>query len=200
MKIFLLTLTILLTGFTSCEDKQNNDFIPTLPPITQTGENTFGCYIDGKLLTPRDGAGGIYGIPKGMIYSGISNHSYNEIAVHDRKSNKGGLLRIHIANLHQNGEGSFVINESNCNRGLDSPININVYCRVYDETVQLFKWYCSIENAGTIIITKYDLENRIVSGTFSCTVQNQDNSDDQIEITDGRFDIRWDTLDQTIFP
>ena len=57
-----------------------------------------------------------------------------------------------------------------------------------------------MENAGTLSITRYDLDNRILSGTFSCTMQNRDNPNERIEITQGRFDIKWDTLDETDFP
>ena len=83
---------------------------------------------------------------------------------------------------------------------MDANINININCRVYDYTENIFKWYCSIENAGVLTITRYDLENRIVSGTFSCTLQNRDDPTEQIEITQGRFDIKWDLLDETDFP
>jgi len=205
--LFKNRLTLLLLGllFTliSCSKNDDNGFKPTLPEVTQTGVNTFGCYIDGKLLTPRDGKGtigGPGGIPKGMRYFGISNNSYNEIYIDDWKSEKGGLLRIHITDLHQNGEGTFTINSSNCQNGLDATPNINIHCRVYDDSEQIFKWYCSIENAGTLTISRYDYNNRILSGTFSCTMQNKDNSNEQVEITQGRFDIKWDTLDETEFP
>ena len=69
-----------------------------------------------------------------------------------------------------------------------------------DKASQTYKWYCSVENAGTLRITRYDLDNRILSGTFSCTMQNRDHPNERIEITQGRFDIKWDTLDETDFP
>lgn len=198
-----LLLYAILFLLTNCNNDNNEyqKFTPTLPPITQTGANTFGCYIDGKLLTPRDGTGNIYGPKKGMRYSvAPDDTSYNEIYIDDRKSEKGGLLRIHIADLKQNGEGTFPINESNCQNGLDANMSININCRVFDNTEQIYKWYCSIENAGTLTISRYNLNKRIISGTFSCTMQNKENPNEQIEITDGRFDINWSLLDVTEFP
>ena len=200
----ILLLSVLLHTLVSCSGDNNDkqSFTPTLPPITQTGANTFGCYIDGKLLTPRDGSGGIYGTPKGMTTNALGdspNYIYNEIRINDRKSEKGGLLRIHLVELHQNGEGTYTINESNCQNGIDANASININCRVYDDTEQIFKWYCSIENAGTLTITRYDFDSRIISGIFSCTMQNKDNPNEQIEITDARFDMKWDTLDLTNF-
>jgi len=201
-KYTLLILTLLFT-LLSCSSDENDKqtFTPTLPAITQTGENTFGSYIGGKLLTPRDGSGGIYGTPKGVkiIAGGIPPQiTYTEIFIDDRKSDKGGLIRIHFENLNDMGSGQYIVNESNCQGNIDSPINTNIYCRVYDDEAQIFKWYCSIENAGVITITKY--EDGIVSGTFSCTVQSQTDSNKQIEITQGRFDFNRATVSETEFP
>ena len=205
MKYTLLILLITSTLISCSNNDPIEPFIPTLPPITQIGANTFGCYIDGNLLTPRDGSGTIGGMgsQKGMKTYALGNgpdYIYNEIYIDDFKSEKGGLLRIHIIELYQNGGGTYTINESNCQNGLDANINININCRVYDYTENIFKWYCSIENAGVLTITRYDLENRIVSGIFSCTMQNRDNPDERIEITQGRFDYKWDTLNETDFP
>ncbi|NLN24476.1 MAG: hypothetical protein GX163_02205 [Bacteroidetes bacterium] len=194
-------LSFFLLGAGGC----NNDddaFVPTLPPITQTGENTFGCYVDGKLLIPRDGTAAI---PpnKGMWFSAFGdspNYVYDEINVRDYKSGNGGLLDLHIIDLHKNGEGTFSIKESNCERLGQANHSINIRARWWDKEAQVFKWYCSIENGGTLTITRYDYENGIVSGTFSCTMVNRDDPGDFIEITEGRFDINWRTVNNTGFP
>ena len=50
---------------------------------------------------------------------------------------------------------------------------------------------------GTITITRFDStnsNNHIVSGTFELTVFNEDNPSETIEITDGRFDINLNTV------
>ena len=189
--LFLSLVTLL-----SCS-KSDDTFTPTLPPITQTGANTFGVYIDGKLLTPRDGTGTFNSPDYGMSYiaGGIPPEiTYNEIEIRDFKSGFGGLMDIHILDLHENREGTYPINESNCEDNVDANANINIRCRWWDKTSQAYKWYCSIENSGTLIITRYDFENRIVSGTFSCKAVNRDDPNDIIEITQGRFDIKWDAI------
>ena len=178
----LLLFTLLFTGL-SCNKDDDNTFTPTLPAITQTGENTFGCYIDGNLLTPRDGSGTFNSPDRGM-----------EVIIRDFKGGNGGLLTLHMQDLHQNGEGTYTINESNCEDGIDAIENINIRCRWLDETTQTYKWYCSIENGGILTITKYNFNERIFSGVFSCTVQNRDDASDIIEITQGRFDIKWDAI------
>ena len=195
-KILLLFCSLSLFICSSCSTSDDG-FTPTLPAITQTGANTFGVFIDGKLLTPRDGTGTFNSPDRGMrmIAGGIPPEITNwEINIRDFKSGTGGLLTLHIQDLHQNGEGTYIINESNCEDGIDGNPTINIRCRWWDEASQDFKWYCSIENSRTLTITRYDFENRIVSGIFSCTAKNRDNPNEIIEITQGRFDIKWDAI------
>jgi len=197
MKTTILKTAILLfITFISCSTN-NNEFTPTLPEATQTGQNTFGCYVDGNLLIPRNGTGTIYGPDRGMRFWALGsppNYIYDEITIHDFKSNKDNRMDIHFVNLHNNGIGSFLIKESNCFNQNGANPTINIRCKYNG------KWYCSIENGGTINITRYDYDNGIVSGTFSCTVQNKDNPNETIEITQGRFDIHRPTLEFTNFP
>jgi hypothetical protein len=200
MKYFLGLIGIIVLCHTSC-NKSDASFTPTLPAITQTGANTFGCYVDGVLVTPRNGKTSVLGPSRGMIFwAGPATQEipYHEIDVTDFKSGTGGLLNIHIINLDENGEGTFTINESNCAGNVDSPISLNIYCRLWDAQSQTNKWYCSKENSGELLISRYDYENRIVSGTFECLAVNQEDPSDSIEISQGRFDIKWDVLNTTI--
>lgn len=195
----ILLLNLYVAG--SCSD--DDEFRPTLPPITQTGENTFGCYIDGKLLTPRDGKGTLHTEDRGMrlFAGGIPPEiTYWELKIRDFKSGNWGLLTLHMNELHENGEGEYVISESNCEDGVDAMHNINITCRWLDEATNELKWYCSVKDGGTLTITRYDYENNIISGIFNCTVQNRDDPSDIVEITDGRFDLKWDTVMYTNFP
>ncbi|MCF8239085.1 MAG: hypothetical protein K9I85_13065, partial [Saprospiraceae bacterium] len=47
MKYFTTLLIALLSLASSCQ-KDNIEPKPDLPPATMTGENTFGCYINGE--------------------------------------------------------------------------------------------------------------------------------------------------------
>ncbi|QTE24293.1 hypothetical protein [Polaribacter cellanae] len=53
MKQFFLKTTLFLFALTlsNCE---NNDPEDQLPPITQTGANTFGAIVDGRVFIPKD--------------------------------------------------------------------------------------------------------------------------------------------------
>ena len=67
--LYLLFSFLLL----SCGDDDNNntDPIDQLPPLTNTGENTFGCLIDGRAFTPQ--GGGLGGPSRGASYQFIFN-------------------------------------------------------------------------------------------------------------------------------
>ncbi len=197
MKATILIINLIFITLSSCNNNDNNEFTPTLPPITQTGENTFGCYVDGKLLTPRDGTSLYGGSADGMrLYSltdNSENNIYKEIRVRDFKGESGGILRIHLDGINNYSIGEFTINESNCENSLSANNNTNITLRWYG------KWYCSINNGGVINFSKVDNIGNY-AGTFSCTLQNRDNPNDIIEITEGRFDIYSPTLPNKNFP
>jgi len=197
----ILLLIVLSLSMTSCKSDDEDVFTPSLPPITQTGANTFGCYIDGKLLVPRDGEGTFNSPSHGIYYhtaGNYPNYLFDEIEVNNYKGNT--KLIIHIVGLHQNEEGLYEIKNSNCLSSVDANLTTNLFYVYKDKVTQETKYYCSIENTGTLTITKYDIPNRIVSGTFSCTAVNKDDSNDTIQITDGRFDFKWDTINNVVFP
>ena len=63
MKHLFLKTAILIFTFTffNCENKDLQD---QLPPITQTGANTFGAIVDGRAFTPADSFSSTPGTPK----------------------------------------------------------------------------------------------------------------------------------------
>ena len=72
MKTAILIINLLFITLISCNNNNDdNGFTPSLPAATQTGANTFGCYIDGNLLVPRDGTG-YYGTPDDGMSSPVS--------------------------------------------------------------------------------------------------------------------------------
>lgn len=199
----LSTALVIMISIMSC----GNDDSPfenqrTLPPITQTGANTFGCYIDQLLFLPRDGDG-TFGSNDRAVYfkGGYPNPlDYNEIDIHDYKSEKTASLLIHIQALNTNSTGDYIINESNGLSNIDGLSHNYIHCRVWREDIGNYQNYLSYENSGIITITNYNLSDRLVSGTFSGYVRNYQEPHDTIQITQGRFDFKWDTLDETDFP
>jgi hypothetical protein len=195
--IFLATLLLF-----SCSKDSTGDPTFQLPPETQIGANTFGCLINGKILIPRSGVGSIASPDQAVYYwaDPSGNEQYDEIDVRDYKSNRTAQILIHIKNSYQIGIGNYIIDQSNGFRGIDGLNNNYVHCRVFSEATNSCQYYRSYNNSGLIKITKYDLLNRIISGTFSCRVRNSTNPSDEIEISQVRFDIKWDTISEKFFP
>ena len=201
MKHLFFIATLLLFSC-SKDDEATTDNTPKLPPETQTGANTFGCYINGKLVIPRDGTGTVGGSDKGARFWGgyPLETDYYEIDIRDYKSTRTSNILIHLQAVHISGIGNYTIDLSNGMRGIDGLNNNYIHCMIFDDTSNSYKYYRSFNNSGTAIITKYDFNNRIISGTFTCRVRNSVNPSEEIEITQGRFDLKWDILPDKPFP
>ena len=193
MKTQFLKTTLFLVIFTFFNCSNNDDPIEQdqLPPISQTGANTFGCIINGETLIPKDSNG----VPnaKGLEAYYKDNKTFIVDANNYNDSNSNGKLYLYIYNL--NSEGSYSLNQS---EGLSSfyfePNYSHLWCRVYDK-ITGNKKYISTTNSGAVQITKFDEINNIVSGVFNnLTLVNIDDSSDTIQIINGRFDINIRTV------
>ena len=199
--IFLIITTIFLSN---CSKDDAESEIAKLPPITQTGANTFGCLIDGKLFYPRDGYGGLGGsganaisfIATGMFPDYISQY----LDVNNFRDGKPiNNFILHIHHLHDIGNGEYYFKLSNFQKGVDSPPHTHLFIRAFHQPTGGYKWYGSTEDSGKLIITRYDPTNNIVSGTFSGVLKEY-NGEETVNITDGRFDINWATISEKPFP
>jgi hypothetical protein len=199
--IALLLTTILIT---SCSNENTENPLNNLPPETQTGANTFGFIVNGQAFKPRDGMGNFGGSPpaNAITFWGepSGNQLYNEIEAGNFKDGRpASRIILHLHSLHQLGAGEYIWKETNFFKGVYGLMHNNVFSRIYDAPSNSFKWYGSYQNSGKVIITKYDFNNRIVSGTFSGKLRLQ-NGTEEIEITNGRFDLKWSTLNDAVFP
>ncbi len=162
--IFLLCIL----AFTVFSCTKNN--LPELPPATQTGENTFGCKVNGEIWLPK----GWGNYPK-----------FSEPFYHLSAS---GLFGFKARN-----NKDYEITEI-FSLELDSMFDIGIY--VYDSIV-LNETY-SNENGIYFIpdtlyenyfeITKIDTENKIVSGLFEFHLISVDGTT-SVVVTEGRFDV-----------
>ena len=110
MKKLIILLFICLS--ISCN---SDDYYSRLPHETQTGENTFGCLIDGKLFYPRDGYRGLGGSGANAISFVASEMYPNYISKHldvnnFRDARPINFFTLHIHNLHEKEEGLYDLN------------------------------------------------------------------------------------------
>ena len=187
MKKYTTTLLILLATIllaASCKKDKIQDTrseLEKLPPITQTGANTFGCLVDGVAWIPN-GSKPQTGGPNIQVYVdptfqggrfAITGHKYNEpnqyISIGSFKCTSSGFYDFDSTyngiQFYRNRTGSNFVNYSTNDIGI-------------------FK-------KGFINITKYDLISGIFSGTFEGKLFIANGSyNDTIKVTDGRFDVK----------
>lgn len=200
MKILIYILSFISLAACSKDDNNENQQ-DQLPPITQTGANTAGCIINGKVLIPKNGSQAIGGAPLyGMnVNAGINfsepiiGDDYWQLEIANKRDPNSAGIVLWIKDMQQ-GIGNYPINQSNGELYADGPNNNQVIAGIKENGVQ--KTYWSGNNAGTITITRFDYLNGIRSGIFNVTLYNKDNPTEIIQVTDGRFDINIATLNQ----
>lgn len=174
--IFLFLTLLLLCCCNNDDDGGSTNPIDQLPPATQTGEQTFGCLIDGEPFVPPS------------FGSNAPNAFYQFV---------GGAYTLSIYGSINGGLNMQSINIG----GLDTPlINESVYSLIEEESGNYFAQYnigggitfsssTNSQNPGILTITNFDSDNFIISGTFEFTVLDDDNN--EINITNGRFDLNY---------
>ena len=180
MGIIVIALTLFIIIGASCKkDKTTTEPADQLPQATNTGANTFGCLVNGKVFIPSGFSG--MGTPNPLTnYSvGINGLPYLSMDNYRYINNQSqGNIFIVFGNLDHLGTYSYS-NDFDFLIGWSSVLG-NCTTVAFDTTIK--KW-------GTGIITKLDIPNRIVSGTFNCKFKTL--QCDTIFITDGRFDIKF---------
>jgi len=142
----------------------------TLPPATQTGENTFGCKVNGEVFVPN---GNVYyksfSEPVYLTEDSLFGFSCYNVRDFDCKTN----IRVRLFEVFEQGLQSNFDNYqgyfSGCMGGLSGSFRINQ------------------EETNSVIISRFDLDERIVSGTFEYNLIND--NEETLSITEGRFDV-----------
>ncbi len=169
---FLLTALLVTTLFTFNQCKKDKTTDPTpdntygLPNATQTGVNIFACRVNGVNWISELG---IYKMGGGVSNDTLScrgtvNGDIIEVLI------LGGANQNSSYNLNTNNKLVKYRTQKTCLGFLGNVITIN-----------------SISGLSTI--SKIDINNKIISGFFSCKIPIP--SCDTLNITDGRFDIKY---------
>jgi len=172
----LLMLGLLFLSATSCkeDDDTPNNPIDQLPPATQTGENTFGCLLDGEAFIPSGG-----GNPLDCVYQFVDGGYYFSVQG-NKRDNQNILRRISIGVLNRELIEDFTYELKENEDG-------NATGRFFFGALSNFT---SANNAGELIITKLDIENQKVSGVFWFDVEHPVTGE-IVEIREGRFDMKY---------
>lgn len=185
--LYCACLAFVLSSFLGCDifEVKTTDFTQ-LPPETQEGKHTFGCYIDGKLFV-----------------GGNLSNSWIE----------RDLL---IANYVKSTDELNIYTHGKINNEVQALVGFKIIHPMLDISQQfremyytapdtsLLKCYCnsySGKSSGELLLTKFDTINYIVSGRFNFIVECDDPTacgfmqKDTIHISQGRFDLRMRIFD-----
>lgn len=175
-KIIFLALTALV-GFSACKKSIEN-----LPGETQTGAGSFGAKVNGENWGPLKA--GI--LPTAPVLE-ASFAGNNSLIIHARNFSRTPLeteMEIFLKDVTE--PGTFLLNQATApfpNATASYAYYIRRKFNVEDE------WITSSTATGRVVITKIDLPNRIVAGTFEFTAAARYGSA-PLTVTEGRFDVK----------
>ena len=179
----LLVCLVLVLSAAKCQ-KDNDPPEDKLPPATQTGENTFGCKIDGEVWEAR--------LPLPFSLAGPSRLSGGPgvdgaFSVSARRRTKDEEPNEFVSFFIKEGvyeEKEYIIGSSEGVGGHRFEFNENDSSKC--------SWATDLTHTGKLTITRYDMEEGIFSGEFYFTAKLNSSVGDCkeiIEVTEGRFDI-----------
>lgn len=174
---FLLCLFFVFTSCSNDDDTPSNP-VDLLPPATQTGENTFGCLLDGEAFTPRAAT-----VPYNCFYQYVDGGFYFYVGAKNKKNGITKTILIGTERLQISEGNKFILKEK---------ITGNAFGFLYignSNTGEILESYTSTIHTGELTITKLDFENNIVSGTFWFDVKDENGKIH--EIREGRFDMQF---------
>lgn len=145
-----------------------------LTKATQNGANTFSCKINDKVFIPKVSLFG----PSPIFAQIVPHGNFNELVILTTNPDSP-VQHVEIYITTFKGTGTYQVNTTDysyCEYNLNNPINYLTYSTMGTDI-------------GSVTITKYDIINKIISGTFDFTVYNVKDKNDRVLITKGRFDI-----------
>ncbi len=182
--LYLLAFMLLLPASRCEKDNPDpQDQREPLPPATQDGRGTFACYVNDKAFIGR---------PYNCFfqYDPQNGRYYLSLTGHDKKF-KGDIKYPWSIGLDMSHDTWNIPNDTIIPLlvGIDS-INSAVGAVHISRTVSDSKFsYTDSTLTGELHITRFDLQEYIVSGTFWFNVLNP-YTGDTLHITDGRLDVR----------
>lgn len=181
--IFYLFVSFTLIT-TSCNKNKNNNPFDHLPPETQTGENTFGCLIDGEPFLPGGASlsgGSLNALYQNLIPSSPEGYTFGVSAKNQKENCQYKTIAFGFDSVKMK-VGLFTLAERKNGKG-------GAAYQVFP-CIQIFSEYLTnTTSTGQLNLKKFDTVNQIASGTFWFTAVNKNG--DTVKVTDGRFDVRY---------
>ncbi len=177
MKNLLLLFTALLT--LSCCDS-NDGSGDSLPPETQIGANTAGCLLNGKVFLPKQ-----EGINPALVcnYEFIEGQFYFNLVIRDNRGTGVKSVSVRTNEIDLETNETYILDKENT---IFEPFIGGGGVYGIDATNY---FYTNVIKTGELNISRLDLQNSIISGTFWFDAVNSQG--ETVEIREGRFDMDY---------
>jgi hypothetical protein len=179
-------LTVIIAGasllFSACKKSQPHKAAEGLPPITNTGANTFGCMINGELFKPKWAPGYLYSQPLKFNCQMVGSQRVFSLAAKNMAMGKSMVINVVDIDL-PGGDTSLVF---------DSPYARSCASARFGSDTQAGEYryntykYC----AGELHLFHLYKGNSRVAGTFWFDAVDT-LTRDTVRVQNGRFDIGY---------
>lgn len=158
-----------------------NKEVDELPADTQAGVNTFGAQIDGVKWIPK----GFGPFPASNLLEARFT-TPTSILINARNfASSPNETGFEILVTGVTGPGTYSLNT---HVTLPSTSGYGYYLK--NRFTPQEEWLTSAEYTGTVTISRLDIANKIVAGTFRFNALSIYNTPHSISVTEGRFDIK----------
>jgi hypothetical protein len=173
--IFLAGLLMLILS--SCKKD-----VTDLPAVSETGANIFGAKVNGALWVPQDNAVlSTLPILEGRLTpDGVFIEARNFASEPNEEE-----FELFIKNV--TGPGVYPLN-SETSIYPDESASYGYFIK--RRITPINEWLTNSQYTGQVTITRYDVANHIVAGTFSFQAKEINGAADPLNVTDGRFDVK----------
>lgn len=165
-----------------------------LPAETQTGANTFGCLVNGKVWKPDGGGIGVGTSNLDLSYDPTFNGGTMSIKAKQYRdsSNINILESVSIAMSQLSREGVYSMDNA-----AQNALGEYAYSGKNKTTNEILS-FCQFnpyedQRTGSLTITKIDLNKGFISGRFEFTLTKTNPVTgclSTVKVTDGRFDLK----------
>lgn len=186
-KLTLLSLIGLLV-YGNCTFMSEKPVLPdeaaVMPPFSLNGANKIGCYLD-NIIWANGGVNpnGLNNITTTFRFSRQKDSTVFNIVgnLYTYKNNDNFSLGFSGKGIPKVGETYTLGKNADIRIEYKRNIDVNKYVIFKDKNPEL----------TTIIFTKVDTLNKILSGRFDAKIFNSTTKDSPIKVSDGRFDVQY---------
>ena len=178
----ILLFTLLLTA--GCKKEKSE--LEKLPAATQSGANTAGCLVNGKVFVATGWGSGMGKVPG--INVAIAYDSIYWLNLNSEHSGQRATISLFLNNLKAT--GIYPLQVTTPILPTAGPEQCANYMAYVPDGYAGDTYVTNTRQMGQVTITAFDYNRHVVAGTFEFTAGNLTTPGKTIRVTNGRFDTR----------